>query len=94
MSAMSNLLHYVLSAVRAVAADHQILAEGHCTVAEAWAMFEQACEEAGPRDLSQLLGSLKGKFMLTPLPMSMDWSQATPQSPTAPTTSSINRSHR
>ena len=69
------------------------LAEGHHTVAEGWAMFEQACDKAGPGDLPQLLRSLKRKIMPTPtpMPMSMDLGKATPEAPIPPPTSSIKQ---
>ena len=37
-----------------------MVSRGHKLVADGWAVFEQACEEAGPGELPQLLRSLKG----------------------------------
>ena len=49
----------LLVAVRAVAAGHKMASEAHKTIADGWLLFEEACQEAGPGDLPQLLKSLK-----------------------------------
>ena len=56
---LSNIL-YLLLAVRIVAAGHKMVSDG-------WNLFEEACAEAGPGELPQLLRSLKGA--VTPTPM-------------------------
>ena len=69
---------FVFVAVRAVAAGHQMIAEGHRTVAKGWALFKEVVEEGSPGDLPQLLRQLKGKTM--PPPSSpMDVSQGEPR---------------
>ena len=61
-------MYFFVVAVRTVVVGHQMVANGHNTVAKSWKLFEEAVEEAGPRDLPQLLWQLKGKMMLTTPP--------------------------
>ena len=56
-----------------------MVSEGNKTMADRWHLFEEACENAGPGDLFQLLRSFKG--MSTPTsqpstPSPMDTSKA------------------
>ena len=57
-----------------------MLAEVHKSVAEGWALFEEACQEAGPGDLPQLLRSLRGMTTptLPPMPDTASTAQGTP----------------
>ena len=68
MSNMSNWIYLFIVTVRTVTVGHKMLANGHKTVAEGWDLFKEAVEEAGPRDLPQLLWQFKGKMMLMLMP--------------------------
>ena len=58
---LSTLKTFVLhiTAVRTVSAGHKMVSDG-------WAAFENACANAGPGELPQLLRSLKGKTNPSP----------------------------
>ena len=58
-------MYLFIVAVRTVVVGHQMVADGHNTVAQEWKLFEEAVEEAGPGELPQLLQQLKRKMMLT-----------------------------
>ena len=63
---MSDSVHCsLLLAVTSVAAGHQMVVEGHKTIADRWRLFEEAVEGAGAGDLPQLLWSLKRMTALT-----------------------------
>ena len=58
-----------------------MVSEGNKTIADGWHLFEEACENAGPGDLTQMLRSLKGMSTQTPTsqpstPSQMDTSKA------------------
>ena len=42
------------------------MSAGHKIVSDGWAAFENACADAGPGELPQLLHSLKGKTNPSP----------------------------
>ena len=74
MSNMSNLIFFLIVAVRKVAVGHRMVAEG-------WKMFEEAVEEGAPGDLPALLRHLKGKTTLsspTPIEISEDTQESAP----------------
>ena len=58
---MSNLMCFLIVAVRKVAAGHRMIVEG-------WELFEEAVEEGAPGDLPALLRQLKGITTPQPLP--------------------------
>ena len=67
-----------------MAADHQMIADGHKTVGNGWRLFEEVVDEPLPRDLPQLLWQLKEKTTPTPSPSPMDLGQTSEGRPTTP----------
>ena len=61
-------MYLFLVAVRKVTVGHEIVVDGHTTVAQDWKMFEEVVEEVLPGDLPQCLWQLKGRTTPTKPP--------------------------